>query len=151
MKWQIKRFDALLPSEVYEILRLRNEVFIVEQKCPYQDIDQKDQFSYHLFAKNEQGQIVAYLRILDKGQTFDDLSIGRVIVRKAERGTGLAKPMMLTAIEFIENTLSEHQIRISAQAHLQNFYRGVGFIPCSEVYLEDDIPHIEMLYSKETK
>ena len=148
MEWNLKQFDQLSSLEVYEILRFRNEVFIVEQKCPYQDIDDKDKYSYHLFSKDEQGKICAYLRILDKGQTFDEISIGRVIIRKDKRGAGLAKQMMLKAIEFIESVLGEHKIRIGAQAHLRDFYRGVGFIPCSAVYLEDNIPHIEMVYCK---
>lgn len=148
MKWNLKRFDELSSLELYEILRLRNEVFIVEQKCPYQDIDEKDKNSYHLFLKDEQGAICAYLRILDKGQTFDEISIGRVIVRKNKRGAGLAKLMMQKAIGFIENILEEHKIRIEAQAHLQDFYSGVGFTPCSDVYLEDNIPHIEMVYRR---
>jgi ElaA protein len=147
MKWFFKRFAELSPWEVYEILHLRNEVFIVDQKCPYQDIDNKDQYSYHLFAEDERKTICAYLRILDKGQTFDQLSIGRVIIRKDQRSTGLGKRMMLRAIEFVENTLKEHEIKIEAQAHLQNFYSAVGFTPCSDRYLEDEIPHIDMVYS----
>lgn len=148
MEWYIKRFDELTPSELYEILRLRNEVFIVEQNCPYQDIDGKDTHSYHLFGE-EQGGICAYLRILDQGQIFDETSIGRVIIRKEKRGTGLAKQMMRRAIDFVEQELHEHQIRIEAQAHLQNFYGEFGFVPCSEVFLEDGIPHIEMFYNSE--
>lgn len=147
MEWNLKRFDELSPLEVYKILRLRNEVFIVEQECPYQDIDDKDKYGYHLFAKDGNGEIYAYLRILDRGQTFDEISIGRVIIRKDKRGEGLAGQMMLKAIKFIENELEEHKIRIEAQAHLKKFYGGVGFQPCSEVYLEDGIPHIEMVYS----
>jgi ElaA protein len=150
MKWYLKRFDDLLPQEVYDILQLRNEVFIVEQTCPYLDIDGKDMHSYHLFAKDEKNVICAYLRILDKGQTFDDLSIGRVIVRKEERGNGLAKQMLIKAIQFIETTLGIHQIRISAQAYLKDFYSEIGFTACSEVYLEDNIPHIEMIYKSKT-
>jgi ElaA protein len=147
MEWILKRFSELSSLEMYEILHLRNEVFIVEQKCPYQDIDDKDKYGFHLFAKDEKKTICAYLRILDQGQTFDEISIGRVIIRKDMRGTGLGQKMLLKAIEFIENTLKEHKIRIAAQAHLQNFYKAVGFIPCSEVFLEDNIPHIEMIYS----
>ncbi len=146
MNWTMKRFEELTLQEMYEILRLRNEVFVVEQKCPYQDIDDKDQNSFHLFAADGQGGIFAYLRILDKGQTFDEISIGRVIVREDKRGSGLAKEMLQTAIDFVEKELQEHQIRIEAQAHLSAFYGGAGFQPCSEVFLEDGIPHIEMFY-----
>lgn len=145
MEWVLKRFDSLSISEIYGILKLRNAVFIVEQNCPYQDIDEKDQSSYHLFLKEDNGQIAAYLRILDKGQTFDKISIGRVIVRKDKRGSGLAKQMLLKAISFIQEQLHEQRIKIEAQAYLQEFYRGIGFMPLSEIYLEDEIPHIKMM------
>lgn len=148
MEWVIKGFDELTVPELYEILSLRNEVFVVEQKCPYQDIDGRDQFSRHLFALDGQGAVCAYARILEKGQTFDTVSIGRVIVRRDMRGTGLAKEMMQTAIHFVLKTMNEQVIKIAAQAHLQNFYGSVGFVPFSDVYLEDGIPHIDMIYSE---
>lgn len=147
MKWQLKKFEELNINEIYEILSTRSEVFVVEQKCPYQDIDFKDKNSYHLFAQ-EEGKIVAYLRILEKGISYEEISIGRVLITKDYRGKGISREMMLKAIDFIENNLNENKIKISAQAYLTNFYKSVGFIEVSEVYLEDDIPHIDMVYSK---
>lgn len=147
MKWQLKKFEELNINEIYEILSIRSEVFVVEQKCPYQDIDFKDKNSYHLFAQ-EEGKIVAYLRILEKGISYEEISIGRVLITKDYRGKGISREMMLKAIDFIENNLNENKIKISAQAYLTNFYKSVGFIEVSEVYLEDDIPHIDMVYSK---
>lgn len=146
MLWQLKKFEELTSEEVYEILKIRTEVFIVEQNCPYQDSDYKDQSSYHLFSR-ENNKIVAYLRILEKGVSYDEISIGRVLVVKEYRGKSLAKELMLNAIKFIENTLKENEIKISAQAYLIDFYRSVGFKEVSEIYLEDDIPHVDMFYS----
>lgn len=146
MEWFFKRFEELSAAELYEILRLRNEVFIVEQKCPYQDVDGNDRFARHLFAVDEQNTVCAYLRILEKNRTFDAASIGRVIVRMDQRGAGLAGQMVRRAIGLAESELGEHEIKIAAQAHLQNFYGGFGFIPCSGVYPEDGIPHMNMVY-----
>lgn len=146
MKWILKRFDELTASELYEILSLRNEVFIVEQKCPFQDIDYLDLCSYHMFARDEEGKISAYLRIIQKGKCYDEASIGRVIVRADKRGTGIAKEMMLSAIDFIVNSLHEPAIRIGAQARLTQFYGSIGFQTDSEIYIEDGISHVEMLY-----
>lgn len=145
MKWIIKKFKELKTEELYNILKIRNEVFVVEQQCAYQDCDGKDKFSYHLFLE-ENGQIIAYLRILEKGTSYDEISIGRVLVCKEHRGKGLAKEMMLKAIDFIKNALNERDIRISAQSYLLNFYSSFGFQEVSEEYLEDDILHIEMLH-----
>jgi len=147
MKWAIKRFNQLNVNEVYEILKMRNEVFVVEQQCIYQDCDGKDPNGYHLFAR-EDGDVAAYLRILDKGMTFDEISIGRVIVAQSYRGKGIAKELMLRAIDFVENELGENVIRISAQEYLFDFYKSLGFEKISEAYLEDGIPHVEMLYKK---
>lgn len=147
MEWIIKRFDDLSPAELYEILSLRDQVFIVEQDCPYQDVDGKDPHSYHLFGKDSDGTICAYLRVLEKGQTFAEISIGRVLVRKDRRGAGLARQMLKKAVAFVHDRLRERAIRIEAQAYLKKFYMEIGFRPCSEVYLEDGIPHIEMVMS----
>ena len=146
MNWQIKNFNELTTDELYKILEVRNEVFIVEQKCAYQDCDNKDKNAYHLFS-TENGNIVSYLRILEKGISYKEISIGRVLVANNYRGKSLAKEGMTRAIKFIENHLKETAIRISAQAYLINFYKNLGFKEVSEVYLEDDIPHIEMLYT----
>jgi ElaA protein len=147
MNWSIKKFKELNVEELYKILALRNEVFIVEQKCAYLDCDSKDKNSYHLFAKKN-GEIIAYLRILEKGVSYDETSIGRVTVSKNYRGKGISRDMMIKAIDFIEHNLNENEIKIQAQSYLLNFYKSLGFNEISNVYLEDNIPHIDMLYKK---
>ena len=145
MNWKIKRFEELTTTELYEILRVRAEVFVVEQTCIYQDLDLKDKKAYHLFCEDND-EIVAYLRILDKNVSYSEISIGRVLVTEMNRGKGLAREMMQKAISFVEEELSEMQIRISAQLYLKKFYEGLGFSVTSDIYLEDDIEHIEMVY-----
>ena len=145
MDWKMKRFEELTTTELYEILRVRAEVFVVEQTCIYQDLDEKDKKAYHLFCE-EEGKILAYLRILDKGVSYSEISIGRVLTTENNRKKGLAREMMKKAINFICKDLGEKQIRISGQLYLQVFYESLGFQTVSEMYLEDDIPHVEMLY-----
>lgn len=141
--FKIKSFDEISSIELYKILKTRNEVFVVEQDCVYQDCDDKDLKSYHLFLEEEE-KVIAYLRILPKGLSYDEISIGRVLVIKDSRGRGLAQKMLIEAIRFIENEMKETKIKISAQAYLEKFYKQHGFEAVSDVYLEDDIPHIEM-------
>ena len=145
MNWKIKKFKELNIEELYKILALRNEVFIVEQECPYLDCDDKDFNSYHLFSE-ENGEIVSYLRIIENENS--QISIGRVIVRKNYRKKGIAREMMLKAIEFVVNNLKEDVIKIQAQAYLLDFYSSLGFKATSDEYLEDNIPHIDMIYKK---
>ncbi len=145
MKWFLKRFCDLTQPELYGILQLRNAVFIVEQACPYPDIDGHDIDSYHLFLEDNQNKICACCRILDKGQTFPEASIGRFVVRKDKRNGGLARQMLQKAITFIDQQMDEHVIKIEAQAYLKNFYMEMGFTPCSDRFLDDGIPHIEMI------
>lgn len=148
MKYNIKAFNELTTDEIYEIMRVRNEVFVVEQNCVYQDCDGKDKKSYHLYYMNN-NRIIAYVRILEKGISYEEVSIGRVLVSNEYRGRGLARKCMQKAIDFVGNNLNEYVIRISAQEYLKEFYRSLGFKAVSNVYLEDDIPHIEMLYNLE--
>ena len=145
MNWKIKRFEELTTTELYEILRVRAEVFVVEQTCVYQDLDLKDKKAYHLFCENN-GEMAAYLRILDKGVSYPEISIGRVLTRETNRRIGLAREMMQNAILFIKEELGERHIRISAQLYLKRFYESLGFSVTSDIYLEDDIEHIEMVY-----
>jgi predicted GNAT family N-acyltransferase len=135
----------LTTKELYQLLKLRNEVFVVEQDCIYQDCDGKDIHSWHLLEK-ESGHIAAYLRILPKGISHEEVSIGRVVVDPAFRGKGLARKMLLRAIDFIRYELHENTVRISAQVYLKAFYESLGFEVVSDVYLEDGIEHVEMLY-----
>ncbi|QBD86012.1 GNAT family N-acetyltransferase, partial [Clostridium tetani] len=150
MNWHVKKFKELRCEEIYKILQIRNEVFIVEQKCAYQDCDGKDKKSYHLYLEDK-GEILCYLRILPKKVSYNEVSIGRVLVNKNYRGKGIAKEMMIKAINFIEKNLNEKEIKIQAQCYLFNFYKSLGFKEISNEYLEDNIPHIDMLYKKVNK
>lgn len=145
MDLQIKPFSQLTTQELYQILKLRIEVFCVEQNCVYQDCDDKDQAAYHLLLKDGD-QLAGYLRILGKNKKFRELSIGRVITAGSHRGTGLGKLCMQKAIDFIKENFGDEPIRISAQKYAVGFYESVGFVQDSDEYLEDGIPHVEMLH-----
>ncbi|WP_434301945.1 GNAT family N-acetyltransferase [Clostridium botulinum] len=147
MNWELKKFEELKAEEIYKILEIRNEVFIVEQQCAYQDCDGKDENAHHLYLQDND-KIIAYLRILNKEVSYDEISIGRVLVHKNYRGKGISREMMLKAINFIELNLNEKEIKIQAQSYLINFYESLGFKETSNEYLEDNIPHIDMLYKK---
>lgn len=147
MNWKIKRFEELTTTELYEILRVRAEVFVVEQNCVYQDLDMKDKKAFHLFCE-ENGEIAAYLRILEKGISYPEISIGRVLTRESYRRKGLSRGLMTKAISFVKEELKEPEIRISAQLYLKAFYESLGFAATSEIYLEDGIEHVEMLYKR---
>lgn len=141
--WKIKSFEALSVVELYKLLELRNEVFIVEQNCVYQDIDDKDKKALHIIGEIN-GLVVAYARIFKPKDYFDNASIGRVLVKQTHRNKKLGNFLMKKAIYFIQQEYGEIKITISAQLYLKIFYESLGFIQTSETYLEDDIPHIEM-------
>lgn len=143
--WVCKHHDDLGKDQLYAVLRLRSEVFVVEQKCAYQDIDGQDLAgdTHHLMAWND-NELVAYLRLLDPETQGGDVVIGRVIVSQAARGTGLGHQMLEEALERIEDIWPQTPIFLSAQAHLQKYYGRYGFVVAGEEYLEDDIPHIGM-------
>jgi ElaA protein len=147
LNWELKKFKELKVEEIYKILEIRSEVFIVEQQCAYQDCDGKDKNAYHLYLQDND-KIIAYLRILNKGVSYDEISIGRVLVHKNYRSKGISREMMLKAINFIELNLNEKEIKLQAQSYLVNFYGSLGFKETSNEYLEDNIPHIDMLYKK---
>ena len=141
--FQIKPFNELSVHEIYQILQLRSEVFVVEQNCVYQDIDYKDEKALHLFG-NYQGKIVAYARLFKSGDYFDNASIGRVVINADFRDQKWGNILMQKAIEGILIHFEETKITISAQLYLQKFYESHRFVVTSNVYLEDDIEHIEM-------
>ncbi len=145
MQWKIKNFNELSTEELYKILQLRNEVFVVEQECIYQDCDNKDMEATHLFCIKED-KVIATLRILNKGVSYEEISIGRVAVNKEYRRQDLGRKSMEMAIEYIKDKYGDSPIRISAQVYIKEFYKSLGFREVSDSYLEDDIPHIEMLY-----
>ena len=147
MNFTLKTFNQLTNTELYSILQERTNVFVVEQNCPYPEVDGKDAQSYHLY-KAENGEIIAYLRILPPGVSYAELSIGRVLVKKEYRGRKLAHELMERALQFIEAELNEITVKIQAQDYLRNFYSSFGFEAISEVYLDDGIPHVDMLLQK---
>ena len=143
--WVCKHHNDLGKDQLYALLRLRSEVFVVEQKCAYQDIDGQDLAgdTHHLMAWQD-NELLAYLRLLDPESQGGDVVIGRVIVSQAARGTGLGHQMLEEALERIEDIWPQTPIFLSAQAHLQKYYGRYGFVVAGEEYLEDDIPHIGM-------
>lgn len=142
-KWKIKRFDELSLSELYSVLQLRSEVFVVEQNCVYQDIDSKDEKAIHLLGDID-GELVAYARMFKPNDYFAEASIGRVIVKPSKRELKLGHDLMYHAINGIKTHFNQTKITISAQLYLKKFYQSHGFVQTSETYLEDDIPHIQM-------
>ena len=144
MEWKIKSFDELSAKELYDILKQRCEIFVVEQKCPYADVDGADEKARQLFAYAEDGALAASMRLLSAGVTYDAFAMGRVAVARGFRGRGTAREMMERAIDFALDELGEKIIKIGAQNYLVPFYRSLGFEPISEVYLEDGIPHVDM-------
>lgn len=140
----VKSFEELTKHELYSLLQLRSEVFVVEQDCVYQDIDGKDQKALHVLGfKNE--SIVAYTRIFKPGDYFELASIGRVVVAKQERTHSYGYAIMKASAEAIKNYFNTTSIKISAQVYLKNFYNNLGYKAVGEVYLEDDIPHVAMV------
>ena len=138
-----KTFEQLSKQELYQILQLRAEVFVVEQNCPYQDLDELDFDSIHVCGYLGE-ELVAYSRLIQPGSKYSGASIGRVITKKAIRSSGAGKALMNKSINECREQWQEESIFISAQERLKNFYQALGFIINSEPYLEDGIPHIEM-------
>lgn len=144
--YHCKPFEELTRAELYALLALRQEVFIVEQHCPYLDADGKDQSAWHLLGMTTDGQLATYSRLLPVGVSYEGyVSIGRVITAPFARNRGLGRPLMEAAIGWVEAQWPSERIKISAQAHLQGYYTSVGFRVQGEVYLEDGIPHIGMV------
>ena len=143
IQWKIKPFETLSVNELYDILRLRSEIFVVEQNCVYLDLDGKDKLALHLFGEFE-GKIMAYSRLFKPGISFENASIGRVVVDVNCRERKLGHELMREAIVGIQLHFGESKITIGAQLYLKKFYESHGFVQTSEMYLEDDIPHIEM-------
>ena len=145
LKWLIKSFEGLKSDELFDIYFLRQEVFVVEQNCPYQDCDEKDKNSYHLLAYDGE-VLVAYLRIVEPGYSYKEPSIGRVVTKLEYRGKGIGNILMTKGIEAVYSLYHVPTVRISAQKYLIPFYTSLKFETVGESYLEDDIPHIEMVY-----
>ncbi len=145
IEWKCSFFNELDVHELYAALRLRSEVFVVEQNCVFLDMDNKDQGSYHLFGW-EDGQLVAYTRLIPAGLAYKEASIGRVVTSPAARGLGAGRELMLVSIRELNRIWGKQPIRIGAQLYLRKFYESLGFQQASEIYLEDGIEHIEMTF-----
>lgn len=144
---KVKSFEELTKQELYDVLQLRSQVFVVEQDCVYQDVDGKDQKALHILG-SKKDKLVAYTRIFKPGLYFEESSIGRVVVAKSERQHKYGYTIMDASIKAIKSHFNKTLIKISAQCYLKQFYTNVGFTSIGEEYLEDDIPHIAMIKDK---
>jgi ElaA protein len=144
--WRCLTFDGLSGKLLYEILRLRQEVFVVEQTCPYLDCDRNDYRAHHVVGFNDAHEVMAYARILPLGLAYPDaVSIGRVVTSPSVRGKGYGRTLMEQSLRQAENITGNAPLKISAQSHLTRFYESLGFASTGKEYLEDGIPHTEML------
>lgn len=143
ISWTLLPFEALKPTTLYDLLRLRSEVFVVEQHCVFLDMDDKDQHCYHLLGFQED-KLVAYTRLVPPGVIYPEPSIGRVVTSPSVRRTGLGRVLMEKSIEKTRELFGGERIVIGAQLYLENFYSSLGFVKREDVYLEDDIEHIKM-------
>lgn len=149
--WHEQLFKELTAESLYQFLRLRSEVFVVEQDCIYQDIDNNDAHATHIYATTTTESIspvIAYARILKPGQKYPHASIGRIVTSTDLRGLGLGKQLVERSVKLCKKLYPDYGITISAQKHLEEFYKNFGFFSDSEVYLEDNIPHICMTRPK---
>lgn len=142
--WTLLPFEQLSLQQLYALLRLRSEVFVMEQQCLYQDLDDRDQVAYHLLGTDQTG-LQCYARLLPPGEKYTEAAIGRVLTRQSCRDSGLGRALLAQACEHCDEHWPQQGIRISAQQYLQSFYEGFGFKVVSQPYLEDAIPHLEML------
>ncbi|MDM1045037.1 GNAT family N-acetyltransferase [Myroides sp. 1354] len=142
--WHTKAFEELTLDELYDIMQLRINIFVVEQNCPYPELDGKDKNCLHVFA-TQGGKVVAYARIVPPGLSYKEISIGRVVVHADYRKDGLGRILIDLTLEKIEEEFSVQPIQIGAQTYLKKFYSSFGFEPVSEEYLEDGIPHVDMI------
>lgn len=144
INWHFKSFNKLTSRELYEIIRLRLEVFVVEQDAPYQDCDRKDYESFHLFGTLK-GEIVAYCRLIPAGINYKEPCLGRVVTSPKVRREGYGRVAVFMGLEAMKTQFGTSECRISAQLYLKEFYESFGFEKVSDMYLEDGLPHIEML------
>ena len=149
IRYTLKRFADLHLQELYDIMYLRQLVFVVEQDCPYLDADGLDQPSFHLMGKNESGQLMTYTRLIPPGISYQGYAaIGRVINHPDIRGKGEGKRLMEISIAMVRQLFPGFPVQIGAQLYLNKFYSDLGFVNHGEEYLEDGIPHIHMIYQK---
>lgn len=147
LDWQFKPYSDLTLNEFHDIIALRLKTFVVEQNCSYLDLDGKDKKCYHLLLRDGKGDVIGTARILHPGVAYPEVAIGRVVLIDEYRNKGIGTEMMRRCIQFIYDEFGQVPIRISAQKHLENFYERMGFASSGKEYLEDDIPHVEMLHT----
>jgi len=146
INWNIKHYSKLTINEFHDLIQLRISAFVVEQNCPYQELDGKDKNSFHLIALNEHNHLVATARILPKGISYsNDVAIGRVVISPNYRMNKIGHQLMQECLNFIDSQFGAVSVRISAQKHLENYYAQHHFVSTGKEYLEDNIPHVEML------
>lgn len=143
IEWRCRFFDELTPSELYDIIQLRNDVFVMEQQCIFQDADGVDKKCFHL-SGYDGNTLAAYTRLIAPGITFAEASIGRVVSARAYRGKAIGKELMRQSLQHCKRLFGAGPVKIGAQLYLKNFYKQFGFNGSGEVYLEDNIPHIHM-------
>ena len=143
IEWVKKKWSEVSSEELYSVLRLRSEVFVVEQDCVYQDIDNKDQIAIHLLGYINK-ELIAYSRLFNEGDYFKETSFGRAIIKKEKRGQGYGNELIKESLKTIKNYYGNKKVKISAQAHLKSFYSKHAFIAKGKEYLEDGIPHVSM-------
>jgi ElaA protein len=146
LNWKCKTFEELNVHELYAILRLRSEVFVVEQNCVFLDMDDKDQQSYHVCGWSNSNELAAYTRLVPAGVSYEEASIGRVVTAPAARGAGVGRELMKHSIEQLYKLWGRQPIKLGAQLYLKKFYESFGFAQTSDIYIEDGIPHIEMTF-----
>ena len=144
LNWQALSFDELSNRQLYAMLRLRSEVFVLEQDCVYQDLDDFDQDAVHVLGLDDAGAVACCARLLAPGLKYSGASIGRVVTSPTLRGTGQGRALLAKAVQVCEERYPNTEITLSAQQHLERFYAGFGFTTRSEPYLEDGIPHLKM-------
>ncbi len=147
----IKSWDELSRDDLYELIRLRLAVFVVEQNCPYQDADNKDQKSIHVLMRDAEGELVGCARLVKPGVSYTEWSIGRVVIAETIRKQGKGQELMQACLKYLKSLTESSPVRISAQYYLLDFYTQIGFNALSDIYLEDNIPHIEMLLNNYDK
>lgn len=147
LRWQCLRFEQLSTTQLYALLRLRSDVFVVEQQCAYPELDGKDVLPgvLHLLGSTDTDALAAYLRVLPPGVSYPEPSIGRVVIAAPHRGHGVAHALLREGLRVVQQHWPASAVRLGAQSHLQAFYAAHGFTPSTAVYLEDGIPHIDML------
>ena len=145
-RWEVKTFQQLTVDELFDGLKLRVDVFVVEQQCAYPDLDEYDRHpeTRHLSGRNEVGQLIAYARLLPTGLRYPEVNVGRFVVKADSRKQGIGHQLLQTALQEVSRCWPKTSMKISAQDYLQAFYAQYGFIRVSEVFLEDGIPHVEM-------